>query len=256
MRLGVPVEYDYKFTSELTQSEIEGILLVLNEAYGKWGDEAFFRWKYTENPDGDSLHVIAYDDGKPVATAGFWRNGPPKIVSYQCVDAAIIPSHRRRGIYQVALNGCSERLKSAYVYTFTGDASRPTMMNCGWDLTRNIPLKFHLAPMVVRKYRNLEPIPEAYAEWRFAGNPHQQYFVYKKGGLSLLLSKRRDHVYAVGGVLPNDLGLEEVRPILLFSYDFPNLPFKIPKKTTYYFIENPISALYEGYLPSHYSDQF
>ena len=110
--------------------------------------------------------------------------------------------------------------------------------------------------MVLRKYRNVEPIPEAHAKWRFAGNPQQKYYVYKKGGLSLLLSKRREHVYAVGGVLSSDLGLEKVQPILLFSYDFPDLPFKIPRKTKYYFIENPTSVLYEGYLPSHYSDQF
>lgn len=249
------MRYDYKLTSELTQLEIGAMLVVLNEAFEGWGDETFFRWKFGENPYGDSLHMIGYDGDNPVATVGFWRNGPDNLPSYQCVDAVVRPSHQRRGIYQTALNGCSERLQGAYIYTFTGDLSRPAMMRCGWALKRKIPLKFHWAPMVLRKYREFDPIPESYAEWRFARNPKTRYYVCRRYGLTFVLTKRREHVYAVGGVLSNELGLEEVRPFFLFSYDFSNLPFQIPRPS-YYFIENPCHLAYEQYIPSHYSDTF
>ena len=249
------MQFDYKRTSELTQSEIRAMLFVLNEAFEGWGDEGFFRWKFVENPFGDSLHMIAYDDGEPVATVGFWRNGPSDVPAYQCVDAAVRPSHQRRGIYQAALNGCSERLEGAYIYTFTSDDSRPSMMKCGWTTKYEIPLKFNFSPMVLRKYRRLNPIPEVYAEWRFVRNPKKEYYQYRRYGLTFVLTKRREHFYAVGGVLSKDLGLKEVQPILLCSYDGFGLPFKIPRPT-YYFIENSIYISCEDYIPSHHSDTF
>jgi len=227
----------------------------LDEAFDGWGDEAFFRWKYSDNPQGDSLHMIGYDEGAPIATVGFWRNGPPGIRAYQCVDAAVRPTHQRRGIYQIALNSCSERLVDSYIYTFTSDDSRPSMEKVGWNLRRTIPLKFHLASIVLRKYRTLDVMPENYAQWRFVDHPTKQYYVYRWYDMTFLLDKRREHIYAVGGVVSNDLDLEEVRPLFLCSYDFPDLMLKIPRPR-YYLIDNPCHVSYEDYIPGHHSDTF
>jgi len=253
--VGIKLRYEYKWTSNLTKEEIQEILLILNEAFEGWGNEAVFRWKYMDNPYGDSLHMIAYDGGQPVATVGFWRNGPVAITAYQCVDAAVRTSHQRRGIYQAALVGCSERLKNSYIYTFTSDDSRPAMMRVGWKLQRKLPLKFHLAHMVIRRYRDLEPISDEYANWRFVRNPKKEYYIYKRNDLTFLLDKRREHIYAVGGLVSEGLNLKEVRPFFLFSYDFTDLPFKIPRPA-YYFIENPCYVSVKEKFSAHYSDTF
>lgn len=249
------MRYDYKMTSELTQPEIQSILYVLNSTFAGRGDETIFRWKFVENPHGESLHMIGYDGDEPIATVGFWRNGPDNLLAYQCVDAAVRPSHQRRGIYQAALNGCSERLQGAYIYTFVGDNSRPPMLRCGWQLKRKIPMKFQWAPVVLRRYAKLDPISDAYAEWRFAKNPKKKYYFCRHKGLTFVLSKRREHIYAAGGVLSKDFGLPEVHPWVLFSYDFPDLAFLMPRPN-YYSLENPCHRSYEGYIPSHYSDTF
>ena len=250
------MRYDYKMTSELTHSEIQSILYVLNNAFEGWGDETFFHWKYVENPHGESLHMIGYDKDEPIATVGFWRNGPDDLPAYQCVDAAVSPSHQRRGIYQTALNGCSERLEGAYIYTFTSDYSRPAMMRCGWHLKWKIPMKFQWASVVLRRYEKIPPISDEYAEWRFAKNPKgKKYYICRRKGVTFVLSKRREHIYAAGGVLSKDFGLPEVRPRVLFSFDFPDLPFLMPRPN-YYFIENPCHLSYEHYIASYYSDTF
>lgn len=249
------MHYEYKWTSELTSIEIKQILKILNEAFGNWGDEAFYRWKFGENPYGDSLQAIGYDDAKPVAAVGFWRNGPRGLLSYQCVDAAVSPNYQRQGIYQTILNGCADMLKDSYIYTFTSDHSRPAMTKVNWQIRRSIPLKFHFASVVLKKYKETRPIPDDYAVWRFACNPKKKYYVYRKYGLTFLLAKRKNYLYAVAGVVSDDLQLEEVHPLFLFSYDLPTLPFQIPRPG-YYFIDNPIYKTCEEYIPSHYSDTF
>ncbi len=89
----------------------------------------------------------------------------------------------------------------SYIYTFTSVDSRPAMMKIGWKFQRDIPLKFHLAPWVLRKDRNSEPIPAEYAKWRFAQHPKKQYYLYRKYGLTFLTDNRREDIYAVGGVI-------------------------------------------------------
>lgn len=249
------MRYVYKWTSELTSVEIEQILNILNEAFGNWGDDAFYRWKFHENPYGDSLQAIGYDDSKPVAAVGFWRNGPHGLCSYQCVDAAVSPDYQRQGIYQTILRGCTDILKGSYIYTFTGDNSRPAMTRINWQFRRSIPLKFHLASVVLKKYLETQPIPDDYAAWRFSCNPQKKYYVYRKYGLTFLLSKRKSYLYAVAGIVSDDLNLEEVKPLFLASYDLPTLLIKIPRPG-YYFIDYPIYKTFDGHIPSHYSDTF
>ena len=89
----------------------------------------------------------------------------------------------------------------SYIYIFTSVDSRLAMMKIGWKFQRDIPLKFHLAPWVLRKDRNSEPIPAEYANWRFAQHPKKQYYLYRKYGLTFLIDNRREHIYAVGGVI-------------------------------------------------------
>ena len=53
------MRYAHKMTSQLTRQDICELLNVLNVTFGAWGDEELFRWKYVENPFGESLHMLA-----------------------------------------------------------------------------------------------------------------------------------------------------------------------------------------------------
>ena len=175
------LRFEYKFSSDLTSQDVGDILRVLNATFMSEIDEATFRWMYFENPYGDSLHMIAYDDSlsgdhRSVGSMGFWRNDlDGASPSYQCVDLAMIPSHQRRGIFRETLCPCVECLSGAYLYTFPNFASQPGFQRGGWSVNRKIPISVHQPAGVLKKYAERGSIPDIYAEWRFAKNPQQQY---------------------------------------------------------------------------------
>ena len=247
------MEYAYKMTSELTQQEIQDILGVLNSTFVTWGDERVFRWKYSENPYGDSWHVIAYDDSQAVGSVSFWRNDLDGDRAYQCVDLAVIPSHQRQGIFRVGASECVTRLKGAYLYTFPNVNSRPGFYNLGWSLKRAVPISFHLTGGVLKHYERQDPVPDQYAEWRFSHHPNKQYYVCRRAGRFYLLSKRRNHCYAIGGMLSQDFGLPAVNPRFLLSYDFPNHLLRLPGRVGY-ILENTCYTAHGGFIPSYRSD--
>ena len=251
------MEYLFKMTSELTVEETRDNVSVLNTVFGAlpppgpWGDERFFQWKYADNPYGDSLHVIGYDEGQPVAAMAFWRNDLDDLLAYHLADTAVLPSHQRRGIFQQMEAGCVERVEGAYIYnSFSIPASLAGFFKWGWTVQRKAGVGFHLASAVLRRYRERDPIPDQYAEWRFARHPDREYNICRLKGRPFLVSKKRNWgVYVVVGPVSTDFGLQEVHPPVLFSYDLPDLPFRVPGKVGY-FIEKPCYVSYDGFLPS------
>lgn len=249
------LRFAYKMTSELTQQDILDILSVLNATLLSWGGEQLFRWKFVDNPDGDSLHLIAYDGSQPIGTVSFWRNDLPETRAYQCVDLGVVPSHRRLGVFQVAATECVARLEGAYLYTFpnVSSPSFPGFLKLGWLLKRKMPISVHLSPGVLRHYEKRECVPDRYAQWRFAQHPTKQYYVYRHHDKFFLLSRRRSYVYIIGGMLSQDFGLPEAHPRLLISYDFPNCILRVPGRDSYV-MENPCYVAYEGLIPKYRSD--
>ena len=248
------MEYVYKLTSELTGKEIQDTLFVLNATFGDWGDESFFQWKYSENPYGDSLHVIGYDEGLPAAAMSFWRNDLDELRAYNCADLAVLPSHHRRGIFRQTEAGCIERLEGAYIYNiFSNDDSLAGFFRFGWTAQRQAALRFHLAASVLRRCGEWDIIPDDYAEWRFARHPRRQYYICRLKERPFLVSKRRRGIYLAVGPVSEDFGLEEVHPLALFSYDLPDLPFRLARKVRY-FIEKPCYVSYDGFLRGYRSD--
>ena len=248
------LRFVYKMTSELTRQDIQDILNMLNNAFLSRRDEAEFRWKYLDNPYGESLHMIAYDNSQSVGSMAFWRNDLQGITpAYQCVDLVVIPSHQRRGIFQVAGNECVKRLPGAYLYTFPNRYSQPGFYKLGWTLQRKIPISVHLPGGVLRHYAKRGPIPDQYAVWRFVRNPETQYFVYPKDGQFFLLSKREKSSYIVGGMLSNDFGLPNASPRFLLSCDFPGYPLRLPRRAAG-ILENPCYVANDGFIPMYRSD--
>jgi predicted N-acetyltransferase YhbS len=242
-------------TSQLTRQEIGDLLDVLNVTFGAWGDDKLFQWKYTENPFGESLHMLSYDGHQAVGCVSFWRNDIDELRAYQCVDLAVLASHRRRGIFREAVADCLEHLAGAYVYTFPGGHSRPGFLKLGWRIKRRIRISVQLTPTVLRRHEKSSPLADEYVQWRFVNHPARQYFVSRLGSRPYLVTQRRNKVYAVAGVLSRDFGLPEVRPRFLFSYDFFHPPFHLPGRGGY-ILENPCYVSYAGYIPSYRADTF
>ena len=249
------VQYAYKMTSELTELDITDILHVLNSSFQFWGDETDFRWKFLQNPYGDSMHMIGHDEGQAVATVSFWRNDLAESKAYQCVDLGVVPSHQRTGIFREGVTACVERLEGAYMYTYPG-AATPSyfgFLKQGWVIQRRAPITLHLSSRLANQYETRGQIPDDYAQWRFVHHPRKQYYVYRKDERVFLLSKLRQFWYAAGGMLSQDFGLPAAQPFFLLSYDFPDHPLVVPKKSGYY-LENPRYVAYDGDIPSYRSD--
>ena len=255
------MKYVYKMTSELTAQERRATISVLNTTFGAippvgslWGDDQFFQWKYGDNPYGESLHVIAYDQDQPVASMTMWRNDIDDLLSYHLADLAVLPSHQRKGIFQNMETGCIDRLNGAYIYnSFSIPASLEGFFKFGWNIRRKGVVSFHLSSVVMRRCAEWSLIPDEYAKWRFVHHPTREYFVSRLIGKPFLLSKKRRGVYVLVGPVSNDFGLTEVRPPILFSYDLPDLLFRVPKKYCF-IIEKPCYVGYDGFLPSYRSE--
>ncbi|NQW23058.1 MAG: hypothetical protein HQ475_06400 [SAR202 cluster bacterium] len=253
------LRFEYRFSSKLTQQEINDILLVLDGTFSKATAVEVFRWKYLKNPYGDSLHMIAYDDSlngisRSVGSMGFWRNDlDSESPAYQCVDLAVLPSYQGKGIFGETLDECVERLGGAYLYTFPNSDSQPGFQRRGWCMQRKMPISLHLPTGVLREYAKREPIPDDYAKWRFVKNPEKQYYIYHSDGQSFLLSKRDRGLFIVGGMLSGDFGLPEVRPRILLSSDFPGRIIRLPRKPAV-ILENHCYVANPGFISRYRSD--
>jgi len=242
-------------TSQLTRQDICELLNVLNVTFGAWGDEELFRWKYVENPFGESLHMLAYDGNQAVGCVSFWRNDIDELRAYQCVDLAVVPSHRRRGIFGISVAACLEHLGGAYIYTFPGGNSRLGFLKAGWLVKRRIRISVQLTPAVLQRHERSSPLADEYVQWRFVNHPARQYFVSPLGNRPYLVTRRRKNIYAVVGALSQNFGLQPVRPRFLLSYDFFHPPFHIPGRGGY-ILDYPCGVSYEGNIPSYRADTF
>lgn len=157
------MRFDYKLSSELTAQEVDDIVRVFNLSLGAT-DAVAFQWKYRENPYGDSLHMIAYDDSHDgesqcMGSMNFWRDDLGGATpAYQCVNLGMIPSHQGHGIFGETLPGCVERLNDAFLYTFPNSSSQPGFERRGWITHRKMPISIHRPAEVLREYSKRGPI--------------------------------------------------------------------------------------------------
>jgi len=249
------MRYVAKTTSKLTESEISGILTVLNGTFNYWGDRDTFYWKYYENPFGESLHILAYDGTEGVGSVSFWRNDIENLRSYQCVDLAVLPTHRRKNIFSKMIGVAERYLDDSYIYTFPGGYSRPGFLKLGWSVKRRMRISAQLTKVILGRHENNQPLPDEFVRWRFIKHPSTQYYFCEMNGRPYLITQRRKNIYAVGGGLSERFGLPKVNPWLMLSYDYLHIPFCIPGKGGY-ILENTCYKTLDNSIPSYYADTF
>jgi hypothetical protein len=249
------IRYEYKMTSELSDRDAADIVDVLGLADQYEDACAHFRWKYFKNPEGDSLHVTAYDGDLPVGSTSFWPCHLGSERTYQLVDAAVRPSHRRQGIFREGIAGSVARLEGSPIFTCPGytNASLPLFLSIGWTVHRRAPLSIHFGGGILRRCKRLALIPDDYVLWRFAGHAKQSYRFRRRGNDLFLLGRKRGNWYVALGAISSDFGLEEASPKLFLSYDVPNGLLRPPRKGGFV-LECPGRPKFSGFFPSYRID--
>ena len=140
------------------QPDTAGAVALLNEAYGDWGDEALFAWKYDDYPGYDPERCFSISAGGELAA--FRRlfdravRGRESFDLFVLGDTCVAPAHQGRGLYS-ALHAettaaaresgadCSATFNRRGTITFEANRDR------GWDW-RPLPLRLRvLSPSVV-----------------------------------------------------------------------------------------------------------
>src|ERR1700693_261417 len=97
----------------------DGVFSVLAASYRGWhqeANEAFWTWKFEQNPHGEGRVYVCDDEGRIagcyILTPVMLRVGDATIRSAQAVDAAVSPDYRGRGVFtdlaDVALKEAAE----------------------------------------------------------------------------------------------------------------------------------------------------
>lgn len=141
--------------------------------------EAYFRWKYLENPAG---RVVAFEARQGEQLAAFYGllpealelEGQP-LLCYQSMDTMTHPDFQRRGLFtrtaQAALQHLADREGRARLYGIPGARSLPGFRKLGWRELPPLPLIFQhstllraLAPqeVAVRRIDCWEPCLDQY----------------------------------------------------------------------------------------------
>lgn len=145
----------------------ESTLDLLNEAYGDWGDERLFHWKYEDYPNYEADHVFSLVVNDELAA--FRRMYDKEIVVYSrpnyrffvLGDTCVSPNHRGQGLYS-RLHAETTRFCRAQGRDFSctfnrvGNITHKANLDRGWQY-RTLPVNINiLSPeSVLPKYAQL-----------------------------------------------------------------------------------------------------
>jgi hypothetical protein len=132
---------------------LDAIEELWRNAFDMKKDAGYFKWKYHENPAGESLGSVAIaDDGTPAAffvmiAEDYVLGGARKKV-YQACDVMTHRSHRRRGLFRklasLTCNRGAEIDPDFFGIGFSGMDILQNYLDMGWQLTDSIP--FYMRP--------------------------------------------------------------------------------------------------------------
>jgi len=140
---------------------LEETVELLNSAFGDWGDEKYFRWKYTQYPDFDDSHNFYIEDrGNIIAfTRLFVKElsvGEDDLVVYIWGDSAVAENYRGKGLYSrlKEIEGTRTDKEADIAMSFNTKDKIPYHVHLkdGWTC-KQIPLFLKiLSPSVVLKH--------------------------------------------------------------------------------------------------------
>ena len=168
-----------KTSSELTELDINQITNLFHLSFGTKPTHTsrdHFKWKYLDNPFGDSFHLLTKDKGQLIASRAFW-NVPVKTGYLQCVDTCVAPNYRGKGIFKETTLFALDSLKSI-LYNSPNSSSLPQYIKYGWKINNIYKPKISFYRYIKRCVPELDLSDESekLINWKFLSHPS---FVYK-----------------------------------------------------------------------------
>ena len=160
------------FRSYISTDE-EAALRLLNISLGNLGGQRtveYWRWKHLLNPFGESAIRVAHSPaGEMVALRAFlrWRFNlvERSFSAFRCVDTAVHPEYRGRGLFTAMTLGLIDELYSgepAVIFNTPNRQSLPGYLKMGWAMAGKTQLMVWPQPgqWLWSRFRKLPSIPD------------------------------------------------------------------------------------------------
>lgn len=128
---------------EATLADIPRIVPVLKASLGEKDlplSEEIWNFKHVDNPFGQSLVLIAVEDGEIIGVRAFMKwelhKEGEKYNCYRAVDTATHPEHQGKGVFKKLTLKAVELAKENndnFVFNFPNEKSRPGYLKMGWE---------------------------------------------------------------------------------------------------------------------------
>jgi hypothetical protein len=241
------MKISYYWTRQISQTLEKKIMACFDRTFNRNSSKNYFKWKYRNNPFGDSLHIIALDKKKVVASRAFWRLDVNKTEAYQCVDTAVLPKFQNKGIFKKTALIATKILKKKLIYNSPNKNSGPAYLKCGWKNISNSNLtKINITFFMLKSSPEISWCFKT-LEWRYKKNPNQKYYNLKKGQNYYIFREIRKRFFLLVGKTNINLNLPNINPFICFTYDYSclGLPFRFRQS---WMCKNKVNYKFKSYL--------
>lgn len=216
---------------EANPADIPEIVKVLKASLGEDDlplSEEIWNYKHILNPFGESLVLLAEEDGKIIGIRAFmrwqWQCKNKIFSAFRAVDTATHPGHRGKGIFKkITLKAVeiAKEKKDNFVFNTPNEQSRPGYLKMGWEKAGKIGIAlkpaFNSFWKVYNKNKTFSvfydcgeneieeickswndkfkkdkvlftPKTHEFLQWRYEQNPLQKYEVYATPNLYMAVS--------------------------------------------------------------------
>lgn len=191
------VSYLCKATSEISQTEKEALIDLLNDVSKTNYNLKWFDWKYINNIYGDSYIVLAYCENKLVGLKSFWRNDIDDNSSYQLCDTAVHKDFKNKNFLSEINKSVVEKTKDSFIYSFSKDRELDDDFKLSWKVNKCYYLKMVVLTNELPKKTKF--IEDDYLIWKFGESPINDFYYYDIEGCTYLLFKRKKSIYYILG---------------------------------------------------------
>ncbi|MCH7396671.1 GNAT family N-acetyltransferase [Belliella sp. DSM 107340] len=149
---------------EASLADIPKIISLLKVSLGENllpKSEAFWTWKHIDNPFGESLVILAEDNGEVVGVRAFmkweWVFRNRVLKALRAVDTAVHPSYQGRGIFTKTTKMLVDKAKNEgydFVFNTPNKKSIKGYYKMGWEKFGNIPVTIQFNKLA----KSIEPI--------------------------------------------------------------------------------------------------
>ena len=219
-------------TSDVDQTKEKELMTVFCTTFTSQKLEKYFQWKFRDNPFGESIHVLVYDEGNLISTRVFWRMDIEGQESYQCVDTAVIPAYQGRGIFTLSTKAALERIGDKPIYNHPNKQSRPAYLKNGWTIDSQQKIKVSPTRLALTHAPEIN-WSQSHLKWRFEQNPVSTYASMRVEDKNYIFGYRRGRWAVLLGSTDKHIELPNISPKFCFSYDPDAWGIGLPNKQTW-----------------------